>query len=631
MKNVFVLLCLMQVSLFAGTGPESQRIKQEFTDNGEALINPMMGWMAMFYSNSTTRYPTSEASDTLDYFPGCSTVYLRLDWADIEPQEGKFEWSVVDTPAQRWIAKGKKVALRFCTSNTGSARYATPQWVQQAGAKMVPCVRNNFESMEPVFDDPVFLKKLENFLAAAGQRYNGNPNIAFIDVGTFGTWGEGHTLLSTKLAQPENERQARIHAELHLKYFSNTLLCISDDVIGHNAPGTDFPLLKELRSKGITFRDDSIMTCKAGWYHDGLARQYWPNQPVIVEHEHLELALSRGDWSNARLLEAVEKYHASYLSIHSWADFELETCKEVIPLINRRLGYRIQVRKLDYPSVIKPGNTFSIGMTLANAGVAPCYPGGFPAFSLKDSKGGLAAVVVDETFSLRQLAIGPADRIPEQNHIANIIINPKGPQLQRGTYDLYISFGDRIGTPQIALPLANDDGMHRYRVGTITVDNIITYNGKANWIWEPLYPHSPDSHAYATRSFELNDVPVLAQLDVSTDDRGEVYLNGKKLAHIDGWNHGRRLNVTTLLHPGKNLLAIKADNQTSYSGILADLTVKDKSGNILSVLSDSQWRASVHPQPGWESDPNVSAAWGTAKVLEPYGRGAWRHGVNLFE
>src|SRR4029450_11910835 len=74
------------------------------------------------------------ASDTVDDFPGLTVVYLRLAWAYLEPEEGHFNWAVVDTPAQRWIAKGKKVALRFTTSETGQM-YATPEWVRKAGAE----------------------------------------------------------------------------------------------------------------------------------------------------------------------------------------------------------------------------------------------------------------------------------------------------------------------------------------------------------------------------------------------------------------------------------------------------------------------------------------------------------------
>ncbi|MCD6395666.1 MAG: hypothetical protein J7M40_19450, partial [Planctomycetes bacterium] len=60
-------------------------------DTGAALVNPAMGWTMHFYSNVTRNYGSKLApSDTLDDFPGVSTVYLRLPWSYIEPVEGKY-------------------------------------------------------------------------------------------------------------------------------------------------------------------------------------------------------------------------------------------------------------------------------------------------------------------------------------------------------------------------------------------------------------------------------------------------------------------------------------------------------------------------------------------------------------
>lgn len=78
-------------------------------DNGKALINPNMGWTMHFYSNSMNNYGSHlEAFDTVDDFPGLSTVYLRIPWIYVEPEEGVFNWEVLDTPAQRWIQQGKR-------------------------------------------------------------------------------------------------------------------------------------------------------------------------------------------------------------------------------------------------------------------------------------------------------------------------------------------------------------------------------------------------------------------------------------------------------------------------------------------------------------------------------------------
>jgi len=38
-----------------------------------------------------------------------------------------------------------------------------------------------------------------------------------------------------------------------------------------------------------------------------------------------------------------------------------------------------------------------------------------------------------------------------------------------GTYEVYVSVGSPIGTPQIALPLPGDDCHRRYKLGTLQV------------------------------------------------------------------------------------------------------------------------------------------------------------------
>ena len=131
-------------------------------DNGKALVNPKMGWTMHFYSNVIENYGSKlDPSDTLDDFPGLSTVYLRLPWSFIEQEEGKFNWEILDAPAQRWIDKGKKVAFRI-TASESWMRWATPEWVSKSGAKGYNWGENGI-FWEPAYEDPVFLKKWSIF------------------------------------------------------------------------------------------------------------------------------------------------------------------------------------------------------------------------------------------------------------------------------------------------------------------------------------------------------------------------------------------------------------------------------------------------------------------------------------
>lgn len=258
---------------------------------------------------------------------------------------------------------------------------------------------------EPDYRNPIFLAKLDHFLAAMAKRYNGNPNVAFLDIGTFGMWGEGHTGGTSKLDQQQTDEIVKLHVDLHRKHFSDTLLCISDDVAGSSRPGSHFPATDYALSKGVTLRDDSILVQKAPrqWYHAELAGQFWPTLPVILEHEHFGLSRDRGAWDKDLLADSVEKCHASYMSIHWWPREFLETNRDAVERINRRLGYRLEPRRISYPKTVKLGEPFLVESVWSNVGVAPCYGGGFVAYTLLNENGKIAWVSVDESFDVKAL------------------------------------------------------------------------------------------------------------------------------------------------------------------------------------------------------------------------------------
>ena len=455
----------------------ADRVTVRPADTGAALVNPDMGWTMHFYSNVTDNYGSKlEPSDTLDDFPGLSTVYLRVPWAYLEPSEGKFNWALLDTPAQRWIAKGKRIAIRVtCSENW--MRFATPEWVMQAGAKGLfyeygQGPKEDGPSWDPDFTDAVFLTKLEHFLTAMAARYDGNPNVAFLDIGTFGLWGEGHTGASSRLGPEKTFQAVKTHIDLQRRLFPRTFLCISDDVGGHDKPGAHLPETDYALAQGVGLRDDSIMVQPPprSWFHSELAQAFWPRLPVILEHEHYGGSKGRGAWGDGSLLlKAVEDYHASFLSIHGWPREVLNENRAVIDRINQRLGYRLQLREISWPREITVGREFEIRARWANAGVAPCYAGGFPALTLKDAKGGLASVLVDENHDLRSLATAAPGQAPAAERSSRFTVGQVAPRVAAGEYSVFVSVGGRDGTPRLALPLTDDDGQHRYLLGRIQV------------------------------------------------------------------------------------------------------------------------------------------------------------------
>jgi len=268
------------------------------------------------------------------------------------------------------------------------------------------------------------------------------------------------------------------------------LLCISDDFAGHNKPGKRFPITDYALSKGVTIRDDSIITNPnknaKPWHHAEMAQEFWPKFPVILEHQHVGPCKKLGTWSPEKIIASVEAYHASFMSIHGFPRQYLKEDRKMIDTINKRMGYRLLPTSVSWPKAVTiatpqdaftaykdvtpHGDTkkrFKVTWSWTNKGVAPCYPGGYPALTLKDSKDGIVSVLVDDTLNLRDLKVGDVGKAPMKKLVSEFIVGLYAPTTKPGTYDLYISVGKSDGTPTIAMPLKGGDGQRRYKIGTI--------------------------------------------------------------------------------------------------------------------------------------------------------------------
>ncbi len=512
---------MLALALCALAGAQAATVRPANTD--EILVNPDMGLVMYHYSNRQWAYgQLQERGDVLDWFPGTGCAYFRLPWCLLEPEEGVYRWDLFDSYAAPWIAAGKQIGFRLTCCESRWA-YATPEWVRKAGAKgwffkmkMIKIFGKEppgeeLEIWEPDYGDPVFLAKLENFLKAFARRYDGKPSVAFVDVGTIGMWGEGHTRAyakEMKAAGKDPEAAFFKHYEMHRRLLPNTtILCIDDQAGSSNPkPAAEVPLMKYAHDLGFGFRDDSILVFTPSmvsarlkqhpwWFHADWAQYFAPAAPTFVEHEHYDLSNERGAWSDEKLVESVEAYQASWLSIHGWPKVCFDGSKDAYARAARRLGYRFELREAAFPDEVKVGEPVEIASTWVNVGVARRYKGATLAWTLLDDRGRVAWVSSDERFDFadaqptlngveRPVALksrctfGWAGEIPQANDgvwvytqakkVGSFATDTRVPTLTPGAYTLAVSLGDRDGTPRLALPLAGGVG-RRYPVGTVKV------------------------------------------------------------------------------------------------------------------------------------------------------------------
>lgn len=101
-------------------------------DESRLLENPDKGWYHHYYDNSLGIYKGADAD--IERVPNLHHLFLRFAWGFLEPEEGKFNWALIDDQVEKWWKKGVKISLSITAQETGK-QYATPQWVVEAGAK----------------------------------------------------------------------------------------------------------------------------------------------------------------------------------------------------------------------------------------------------------------------------------------------------------------------------------------------------------------------------------------------------------------------------------------------------------------------------------------------------------------
>jgi Beta-galactosidase len=187
------MICLLLVGVMVGIGLKILSGSTANTANTQGKTKTLpTGIRNVQYPNFKGLYQfTANNSSINSDKPYLAGNYLGYYWSQLEPLKGQYDWSIIDQNMQPWTSHGKKVILRISTS--GWARWnppysgeGTPGWVYDMG---VPSVTENDGSILPQYWNPIFLQNLDDFVHAFALKYDGNPNIAYIEIG-IGVGGE---------------------------------------------------------------------------------------------------------------------------------------------------------------------------------------------------------------------------------------------------------------------------------------------------------------------------------------------------------------------------------------------------------------------------------------------------------
>ncbi len=361
---------LLAVMMPLAAGGADTIVIRPATDDA-LLVNPGKGYV---------QYYGTDEKYTKDYI---GIVYTRWPWNALEPKEGEYRWDSVDQFIAQADKCGKKTAIGVMSVSTGLGQYVTPKWVFDAGAKSMEAPDSSSPTGRQLipesWEDPVFLAKMQAFIAAFGKRYDGNPKIAFVDIRNYGNWGEGHIGMlgnNPKLILTPAESLQKNYLLPYVTAFPHSQLIVVWGSSMYDKP-YDWAV-----SQGAGMRRDGILS---EYSKDGSeCLRAYGHAPAVFEYCYgYDETKRKGYWSTESLWHYVDCGKPSYLQ---WNPEIYEENKEFCRKLGNRVGYHFVLQEAEVPTKIAAGVPFPIRLKWLNDGVAPVYEPCSVAIALLDSK-----------------------------------------------------------------------------------------------------------------------------------------------------------------------------------------------------------------------------------------------------
>lgn len=336
-------------------------------------------------------------------------------WNKLNPAKGVYDWTELEKLLNALAEHNMTYALRVLPYTPSFIKSDfppqedydwTPPFVYEMGAKKIQIdLRGmDFHAYAPVWDDSIYIWAAKEFAKALAEKYDGDPRIEYIDVRTFGEWGEWHTSHMLGSVMPADS-VLKDMLDYYASVFKKTQL-----VLPSNGFGDVYTHALDL---GITKRDDGFIGIPGR--PDTLLRAYNANLPTIAENiAGYRTMLTYDDlipggsqkWTAERWVDAITTAHLTYYVLDQDNDcgyYFYKDNKALADSMSKVIGYNFTVTQAELLTVVTPtaensaGSTVgkaatnTLNITIKNTGVAPCFFDVYLVAEFVDSTGAAIA------------------------------------------------------------------------------------------------------------------------------------------------------------------------------------------------------------------------------------------------
>lgn len=390
-------------------------------------------------------------------FPESTIAYIRWFWHQIEPEPGKYRWDIIDLALEEARKHGQTIDFRIAPYDR---RDPLPEWYRASGARRANKPTDKDGNIwSPDSADPLYLKHWSALIRAAGERYDGHPFLNCVDISTVGYWGEGWGPYL-----PDWGTQ-KLLIDVCFEAFRRTPLLMNFD---------ELPALKYGVAQGAGWRLDcwgdlgGQVDKTFSHPYDRYPQQVlwagiqdaWQRSPVSLETCGTPASWKQRGYNERQLqyiFDQALRWHASTINIKStrippeW--------KKAFEEFEKKVGYRLILRKLEYPRSVRADHMAPIHMWWLNAGVAPPYAEFTLAVQLHAA--GAGAVIRTSTDVRKWL---PGDAVYDSTFYVP-------GDLKAGEYRFRVALLDpRTGLPAVPLAIEGRQADGWYDLGAIRVE-----------------------------------------------------------------------------------------------------------------------------------------------------------------
>ena len=335
-------------------------------------------------------------------------------WNKLNPAKGVYDWSELEKLLNALAEHNMTYALRVLPYTPSFIKSDfppeeeydwTPPFVYEMGAKkmQINLRGTDFRAYAPIWDDTIYIRAAKEFAKALAEKYDGDPRIEYIDVRTFGEWGEWHTSHILGSEMPADSVLFDM-LDYYASVFKKTQLVLPSNGFGE--------VYTHALKLGITKRDDGFIGIPGR--PDTLLRAYEANLPTIAENiAGYRTMLDYDDlipggsqkWTAERWVDAITTAHLTYYVLDQDNDCGYHFYndnKALADSMSKVIGYNFRISNAELLTITDSKNTTNtLNITVKNTGVAPCFFDIYMVAEFVDSSGN-ALEQLGETVAIKK-------------------------------------------------------------------------------------------------------------------------------------------------------------------------------------------------------------------------------------